>query len=251
MNTSRPVVLVTRPGGQGQDLVGKLALLPVQTLLMPTLDICPVADPASSRQRLEEHRDADNVVFVSINSVSLASELIDLGSYLKGKNVFAVGKATASALQEYHSPVCQPAGKQTSEGLLDHPELQHVKSRKILLLNAPGGRDLLKTELTRRGASVIEIPVYQRKPVEHFPAEWPGRLASGETLIITVTSSAILDALLAGTNAVLASTLKKCPLLVISDRMAEHAASLGFVNIFQATNASNDAICEALERMLS
>ncbi len=244
MKAENPLVVITRPAAQAEDLLQRLQQAGIEVLHQPVLEICPPEQPEALRRRLERARPRHQLaLFTSLNAVQQAAALIHLRKWLAGKAVFAVGQATAGWLKQQGVQNVQvPAGRQTSEGLLALPALQaeHAPARAALF-NAAGGRTLLQETLRQRGFEVEEFHVYRRRLNPQPTPAWRQVLEQRRPLLLTVTSTAMLEGLLqlAGERA---DWLKTQPLVVISERMYRHALGLGFEHLLQADHAGNTAL---------
>ncbi|WP_438895058.1 uroporphyrinogen-III synthase, partial [Bacillus cereus group sp. BC243] len=75
---------------------------------------------------------------------------------------FAIGRSTALALHTVSgSDVRYPLDRETSEVLLQLPELQTLIGKRALILRGNGGRELLGETLRERGADVTFCECYQ------------------------------------------------------------------------------------------
>jgi uroporphyrinogen-III synthase len=185
---------------------------------------------------------ADIFVFISPNAVSYAIQLLGEYSLPHTARLAAVGSATATALLEAGYRVdLQPADRFDSEGLLAIPALAQLAGQRVVIVRGEGGRALLGDTLMARGAVLAYAEVYRRGCPETPPAPlldaWRQRVE-----LVTATSSEILTNLVAMLGQNGWSLLRQTPLLVISDRMREQAAQLGFETLLVADNATNSAI---------
>ena len=98
----------------------------------------------------------------------------------------AVGSATARVLAERGIDALRPANE-SSEGILALSPLSRVVGQRVLICAGRGGRPLLEEELTRRGARVTSLALYERIPV---PAESvASRFDSGAIGAVIVSSA--------------------------------------------------------------
>lgn len=160
---------------------------------------------------------------------------------------YGIGKSTAKDFQHLSSfPICYPEQGETSEDLLELPALHQVKNKRILLLRGNGGRDLLATTLRQRGAIVDTCECYQRLfihyPPEAFALQW--EKAQVDTLV--VTSGEMLQQLFDLVAEPKKAWLLNCHLLVVSERLATIAKTLGWETVTVAESANNDALFRAL-----
>jgi uroporphyrinogen-III synthase len=243
-------VLVTRPKDQSDALCTLIEKAHGRPVRFPAMEIHGLEDEAA-RQVLAHASQADLLIFISVNAVVHAFPLLPEALPLE-LPVAAIGEATARALEDYGLPATLvPQGRYDSEGLLALPELQDMAGREVIILRGRGGREKLRTGLEARGARVRYAEVYERR----VPAQSAANLVRGwERLVdvVTVTSSQVLDNLLQMLGEAGAQRLRQTPLVVLSERTAEHAYELGCRNIW-VTEQSGDrgilrALCEIREQ---
>ena len=134
-----------------------------------------------------------------------------------------------------------------SEGLLAMPALQQVEGRQVHLVCGNGGRELLQDTLAQRGAHVSRIEVYRRLVPERRAAV--ANLVNGWSMLVDVvvaTSNAILDNLLTMLGPEAAGRVQRTPLVVVSERMAAHAADLGCETVRVADSAGEQDLLRCL-----
>ncbi len=191
----------------------------------------------------------DLVLFVSPNAVHYGSSLLD-GRTPGQIRIGAVGRATAEALGSTGVEVdLVPTRCYDSEGMLALPELNRMSGRRVLIVRGDGGRALLGDTLEQRGAQVDYAEVYQRR----CPLSDPSTLLARWDLVgwVTATSNGILDNLFTLLGERGSPLLKTTPLVVVSERMGQHARNRGCEQVILARGASDqalmDAICNDLE----
>ncbi|MCB1773804.1 MAG: uroporphyrinogen-III synthase [Gammaproteobacteria bacterium] len=244
-------VLVTRPAHQADGLCELIASAHGRPVRFPTLEIRGPADKQAARTVLAGIRDGDLLVFVSANAVQYAFPLLpdrlplDLA-------IAAVGTATAKALDDHGlDPTIVPA-RMDSEGLMQMPALQDAQlgGRRVFLLCGNDGRELLQETLAARGADLHRVEVYRRQLPDRRAAV--GNLVNGwDRLVdvVTATSNAILDNLFTLLGDDGADRVRNTPLVVVSARMAAHAAELGCSRVLVADSARDADMLAALCRL--
>ncbi len=237
-------VLGTRPAGQADGLCELIEKAHGRPVRFPAMEIVPL-DTEAARQVLADAASADLLIFISANAVTHAFPLLpdELPLNLP---VAAIGEATARRLEEYGLPATLvPRGRFDSEGLLALPPLQDMRGRRVIILRGRGGREKLRTELQARGAEVHYAEVYERR----LPRRGAANLLkgwNGLVDVVTVTSSEMLDNLMKLLGAEGAALLRQTPLVVLSERMAEHAYALGCRKIWVTEQAGDRGILQAL-----
>lgn len=230
---------VTRPNPDGEamaKLVREAGMVPWQ---MPVMDIF-WQSPAHEalRQLMQAH-------IVIVTSRYAVTSLEKSGIHWP-KNVIymAVGAATGKALQQIGIEPIVPT-QSDSEGLLSEPVLAHTEGKVVVILKGEGGRTTLRTQLTKRGALVTEIPLYRRicKPVDQ------GMLTTflqQEQAIVTVASAESLTCAMNATPAGFRRRLMTLSLAVMSERIADFARAKGWQGDIQvATMMSSQGLIEA------
>lgn len=239
-------VLVTRPEQQSESLCERIQSAHGRPVRFPALEILGPADKGAARTALQAAARADLLIFVSTNAVQYAFPLLPDQLPLD-IDVAAVGTATANALRESGLDPTLVPERMDSEGLLALPALQSVEGRSVFILRGNGGRELLFDTLSARGADVQQVEVYRRRtPQRHAAAAnlvrgWPQLVD-----VVIATSNAILDNLFAMLGDEGTTRLQHTPLVVVSQRMADHAVAQGCELVHVAHSAREDDLLDTL-----
>ena len=241
-------VLVTRPEGQAGPFIERLQKAGAEAIALPTIEISAVTLSEEDRIRLHP----DNFEWVIYTSANAVRESLVQWPKPAHAGVAAVGRATANALESNGiRPRLVPRHSQDSEGLLAAPELTNIRGQRILLVRGLGGRELLRDELTRRGANVEVAELYRRSPArldEHAVKRLKDSLSSGQRSRVAVTSVAILDALLGSLPPGITDAVRGLPLVVPGRRVAAEAQRRGWRGrLIVASSAEDSAMFQALE----
>ena len=189
------VVVVTRPARQAARFIGMLTERGAVAVAFPTVAIEPVPLGADVRAALVA-QPIDWVIYTSANALEQA--LAQTGRLARAATA-AIGRATARAVEAagFHVDAI-PATGADSEGLLALPAFAAASGQRIVIFKGVGGRDALRAELVRRGATVVVAEVYRRVPV--VPAAGSvQKLADAsatESVVVAVTSVEVLESLL-------------------------------------------------------
>lgn len=237
-------VLVTRPADQAQRLGEAIEAAHGRPIVFPCIEISGPADPAAVADQLKNAGSYDLLIFISVNAVQYAFDLLP-DSLPANQQIAAVGAATAGHLDGLGLEPTLVPDQFDSEGLLALPALADMTDKRVLILRGNGGRELLAQTLRERGAEVAYAEVYQRL----IPQRSAANLVSGWANwidAVVVTSVEILDNLitLLGTDGL--AKLQATPLVVVSERLAEHARSRGCRKLYLASQASDGALLKAL-----
>ena len=243
-------VVVTRPAASAEPIKRRVRQLGGSVLSLPGTTLRKADDAKATKAALTAARASDIVVFVSPAAVKYAFALVNL-RFPRTTLVCAMGEATARALRRRGvKKVLAPTESQNSEGLLALPELHRLRGKRVSIIGAPGGRELLAVTFKSRKARVQAIHVYRRMP-PRFRRDQLSAVENAESPLITViTSQEILDNLRAVLPLPLFGKLAAGELVVSSTRlaMAARRSLFGSVHI-AASPAPADllrAACGAL-----
>jgi uroporphyrinogen-III synthase len=235
-------VLVTRPLAQSAKLAALIDEAGGEAICFPVIHIEKLPATAWSTHSLEQ---ADWLIFVSRNALEsfISGWSKALPSQLK---LAAVGDATAEAMRVAGLAVdCQPRSSTGSDGLLQMPEMQAVNGQKMIIVRGEGGRERLADTLKARGASISYMEVYRR----NLPsAERRDCIQAMYADKLVCTSAAGIDNLCRLLSEFKAELLFK-PLVVVSDRLKQHALAQGFKWVEVSANASDSAVLQTLTEM--
>ena len=236
-------VVLTRPQADSERLSEALQNEGFQTRVMPiiTIEAIPTAEQAPAPSLSDDAL----CIFISANAVRFG--LPQLGSALARDSdltVIAVGNKTRDTLVAEGIQAQVPV-RADSEGLLAMPALSAPDSRDVVIVKGEGGRELLASELTGRGARVTEWACYRRC--------WPevdvsGLMEISAGLIFQASSGEMvsrLSELLAGGGQ---ADLFQSSIIVPSDRVARLATEIGWGQVIRAEDASDDAFIRALKQ---
>lgn len=241
----KPTVLLTRPEPAVTRLARAIEQRGFDVLLCPVVELAPSADPVQVRGALGRALPADWIIFVSAAAVTHGLACVPPGG-LGDTRIAAPGPGTARALRDAgFATVLAPASEFNSEGLLALREFQQVKGRRVVICNAPGGRDLLARTLRRRGADVREVHVYRRL-TQPPPAGSAEAIKRAPALITLITSAAVLSALHDGLERAAWRRLLGQRLMVSSERLAARARDAGFRHVEVIDGADDDSVLAAL-----
>lgn len=242
---SNGMVLVTRTEPGASELAQALRAAGYAARCCPMLEIRSV-DHASSSATVAEFDRFDIAICVSGHAARFALDRID-AHWTQRPEVrwIAVGAATARVLAERGIQALQPA-TESSEGILALAPLSRIVGRRVLICAGRDGRPLLMEELSRRGAQVTSLTLYERIAVsaERSAVE----LGDVSAIDAVIVSSA--DA--ARAFASVWQTVGGDPDLTVvapSERVAAELRGLGFSRVTFADGAGAQATVEALRKI--
>lgn len=188
------VIGITRPEERADDAMGMAYQYGAQPIVLPTIEITPPDNWSAVDAVLNRLDEFDWIVFTSVNGVrGLLGRLWETGSDVRqlGRAKLAViGPSTAESLKTFglRADVVPPEFR--AEALAAALSSQ-VYGQRVLWARASRGRDVLPTELTKAGATVEQIVVYQNRDVTSLPVAELKRLEQGEVDWIGLSSPSI------------------------------------------------------------
>ena len=246
-------VIVTRPSASSTGLKQRVRALGGEAIGLPGLSLRAVADAATARRALRLAQGAHVVIFVSPAAVRFAYALLPKLRFGRDICVCALGAATAQALRRHGVvEVEYPRTRHDSEGLLALAALEKLRGRRVALIGAAGGRDMLPRELRARGARLECMHVYLRRPPRLDRRHHAAIESATAPLITLISSVEILVNLHAILPAALFARLAVGDCVVSSLRVAQAARRLGCARVHVAVSATSVAMlaaaCAALAR---
>ena len=208
-------ILVTRPRLQAGNLARRLEELGASTVCLPAIDIRPLGDWTKVDQALARLGRYHWLVFTSANGVRAffgrLEEFKRDSRALGSAKLAAIGPGTADAIRSYYLEPDLVPDEFRSERLAQALG-QLTAGRRVLLVRANRGRDLLRRELGMV-AEVDEIAVYEQVDNGQNAAETLCLIKEHRVDYVTVTSSNIALALIgaldsAGRDKILAGDVK-------------------------------------------
>ena len=249
-------VVITRPRAQAEALAARFAQLGVSVQVFPLLEIQPIQDCSALRATLARLADYAMVAFVSPNAIDSAFAHID--RWPQEVIAAVVGEGSRLALARHGvtdatARIVSPLDphRTDSETLLEVLDLPALQGRRVLIIRAETGRELLADRLRLAGVEVEQIAAYQRG-MPLFDATRSAQLneliASESSWIIT-SSEALRNLLEMVRQSLGESGMTKIlnsRLVVPHPRIAETAQALGFTRVTQ-TASGDEALVAAIQ----
>ncbi|HEY8009728.1 MAG TPA: uroporphyrinogen-III synthase [Rudaea sp.] len=245
-------LIVTRPAALSAALKRRIVAQGGAALSLPGIGLRATPEPVTARAALRKARLADMVIFISPIAVRCAFTLLPTLRFARTTRIFAMGAGTARALARRGlRGVIWPAARQDSEGLLALPELARLRGRRVALIGAPGGRDVLPGTLRARGATLQSIHVYQRSVPRLTRRHFDALALAVQPLLTLLSSAEALDNLRAQLSAPLFAKLAAGDAIVSSLRLAQAARRAGFARTHIAASAGVVDMLGAASRALA
>jgi uroporphyrinogen-III synthase len=247
-------IVVTRPEAQARELACGIRERGGTPVLFPVLAIFDVEDVRpilEAAERLEQYALA---IFISPNAVAKALNLIlPRRPWPAQLRVACIGRSSERELARLGlKDVTAPQGRFDSEALLELPPLQAdaVAGRRVVIFRGDGGRELLGDTLVARGAQLDYVECYHRGRPGLDAAPLLKLWARGELDAVTVTSSEGLRNLFDMVGKLGQQWLRRTPLFVPHERIAEAARGLGMERVI-LTGPGDDGLLAGLSRHFS
>ncbi|WP_297396491.1 uroporphyrinogen-III synthase [Acidiferrobacter sp.] len=243
-------ILVTRPDGQAQGLMDKLAALGAKPLHFAALEIVEPRDIAALKAVVMDLAAFHWAIFISPNAVTRAFNLMQgwgLG-WPPTLRMAAIGRGSARELHRLGiTDILVPEGRFDSESLLLMNPLQDVQGKAIVIFRGEGGRELLGDTLTARGARVQYAECYRRAPPQADVSGLLRAWARHGLDAVIVTSVEGLHHLYDALGQVGRQWLTKTPLVVVGTHQRDACLALGLQgSLIVATGADDEALIAAL-----
>ncbi len=238
-------VLVTRPEGQVEPFVQRLAALGAEVFVQPAIRIEPPDDWAAVDAALDRLDQYDWLVFSSANGVRhLLDRLWERGGDMRrlgAVKLAAIGPATAEKLASYHFRADLVPPEYRAESLAE--QLARIAPHgRFLLARASRGREVLAERLQAAGGTVDQVVAYRSTDVTEPGDEVAKAVAAGRIDWITVTSSAIARAL----ASMFGESLRHVRLASISPITSNILRELGYRPAVEAEEYTMDGLLAAM-----
>ncbi|MDQ3186208.1 MAG: uroporphyrinogen-III synthase [Pseudomonadota bacterium] len=241
-------ILVTRPVHQASGLAAKICAAGGTALLFPVLEILDTKNQRGLLDIVARLDEFDLAIFISPNAVDKAMSLIREKRTLPPRlKIAAVGQGTRRVLRNFGiDEVVAPTTHFDSEALLDMDDLQQVQGKRVVIFRGDGGRELLGDELLKRGVAALEYAeCYRRAKPNADTASLLRAWENNKMSAITITSSEGLRNLFDMVGQPGKIWLKKTPLFVSHERIAQTASKLGLTHVV-LTAAGDDGLLQGL-----
>jgi len=240
-------ILVTRPEHQADELVAAIEGAGGEAVRFPVIQIIG-RSPDIIAQEFASLPVPDIAIFVSSNAVEHGLSVVgDCGSAIA-----AIGPMTKAAIEATEVDVeISPDIGFDSEHLLEHPALQDVRDKSVLIVRGESGRELLADTLRSRGADVSYLSAYRRE-IRRAPAEELDSLdaswRNGGIDCVTVMSAATLENLLHQLPPASLELLRQTPLVAPGARVIQIAMEL--IPGISAVQASGPQTADMLDALI-
>lgn len=234
-------VLVTRPEHHADTLAKRLGDLGASVICQPAIEISPPYDWSAVDATIGRLNEFDWLAFSSTNGVQyFLTRILALGHDMRAlgsARLAAIGPATTHALHGFHLRADVQPDTYRAEALAESLAPQ-VNGKRVLLLRASRGREVLAETLQAAGANVEQVVVYESADILTPHDDALEALVTGKIDFMTVTSSAIAHSL----ANMFGEALLNTRLAAISPLTADTLAELGY----PASVVADSYTCEGL-----
>ena len=243
-------ILVTRPAGQAQGLMDKLAAAGARPLHFAAVEIVEPHDIAGLKAVVAGLATFDWAIFISPNAVTRAFNLMRSWGqdWPPTVRVAAIGRGSARELRRLgFGDILVPEGRFDSESLLSMRPFEDIQDKSVLIFRGEGGRELLGDTLSARGARVGYAECYRRAAPSADVSGLLRAWARHGLDAVIVTSVEGLHHLYDALGQVGRQWLTKTPLVVIGMRQRDACLALGLQGpLIVAAGADDEALISAL-----
>ena len=248
-------VIITRPRAQGQALAKAVAALGRTPVLLPLLEIAPLADQSQLAAALADLPRYALVAFVSPNAIDAAFAHIEQWPRQVALAVLGEGSRAALArhgLDANNATILGPLDptRSDSENLLASLDLAALAGKQVLIVRGDAGRELMADGFRGAGAQVSVVPAYRRSVPALSPelaVQLRALLAAPNDWIIT-SSEALrgLFGLLAEPGDAFLLQMQQQHVIVPHARIAATAQALGLAQV-TLTGSGDERLLAALQ----
>ncbi|URJ25056.1 uroporphyrinogen-III synthase [Candidatus Blochmannia ocreatus (nom. nud.)] len=243
-------ILVTRPSPYGEKLVSKLLSFGKKAFHLPLIYFSTGKTLYLLEKQLNLLSKGDLLLITSQQAINYAHRrLIDIRkSWPIGLIYCAIGRSTSKKMHNLSGILAKyPIDEETSECLLQSPELMHINGKRVLILRGNNGRTILDDVLRQRGAMVLSCECYSRNLLKYDGLEQCLNLLRLNIEILVITSGVVLEQLYyLIPKFYRIGWLIRCKLVVVSMRLASVARNLGWTDIIIAKSADNNSLIQVL-----
>jgi uroporphyrinogen-III synthase len=154
-------VVVTRAAHQAEELARPFRELGAEVILLPAIGIAPAADLDKLRRAARNCNRYHWIIFTSANAVAAFVAELPFAARNCKSRIAAIGASTRAAAEERGFQVSIMPEKYVAESLVASFAAENLQGRRILIPTAAVTRDVVATELRKRGAQVDVVEAYR------------------------------------------------------------------------------------------
>lgn len=190
-------IIVTRSLAQASKLSSRLEALGAEVVLLPTIEIAPIADLSALSEQIRQIGRYSWILFTSINAVEvffvqLQKDDLDIRA-LSGCKIGAVGTATKHRLHDFgvradFVPHIH-TGKDFAEELLE--QYPDIRGTEVLIPASAIAHTEICQVLEAGGVQCLQLPVYENHAIKYDSSYLEELLSDGCGWLTFCSSSAV------------------------------------------------------------
>lgn len=229
-------IVITRPLEESRVFAKQLESLGFAVLSYPTIHIEKNVITPEFKKNLADIASYDWILFTSRNGVrffmkTLSDLKID-SSIMQTKHIGAVGSETAKEAKKYGLTVQFIPSRFTTDDLA--AQFPDINGKAILLPRSAIATPTLIEHLEKKGAKVVNIPIYKTIFVKEANEKLLILLKANEIQWITFTSPSTIEGFLKSIDETSLSNVLTIPVLSIGPVTTKKAQAVGFTKIYTA-----------------
>jgi uroporphyrinogen-III synthase len=248
-------VVITRPLAQAETLAEAVTALGRTPVLLPLLEIAPLADQSGLQAALAGLDQYALVAFVSPNAIDAAFAHVD--KWPRQVALAVLGEGSRAALAKHgldagNATILGPSDptRSDSENLLASLDLAALAGKKVLIVRGESGRELMGEGFRAAGAEVTTVAAYRRS-VPVLTPELAARLRAlldGPNDWIITSSEALrgLFDLLRQLGDMFVEQMQQQHVIVPHARIAATAQALGLARV-TLTGSGDERLLAAIQ----
>lgn len=197
LTKNRPTkkILLTRPQGSNETLAVFLRQQGYDVRILPLLEIQHYPETTQVTQTVINIDHYQHIICSSQHAANILADYVDQywPQLPLGIAWYALGKGSAAPLERLSLEVILPKTGNTSEDLLAMPPLTQISGQKVLLAKGKGGRTELEQTLTKRGAQLAMLELYQRVPVKYADSVLQDLLTAWQPDMVVLLSGETIE----------------------------------------------------------
>ncbi|MEK7748117.1 MAG: uroporphyrinogen-III C-methyltransferase [Nitrospirota bacterium] len=222
-------ILVTRAREQSHEFVDLLTERGAEVRTAPTIKIVPPENFDPLDEAIRKVEQYNTIIFTSVNGVRFFKErLYHLGfdiRVLKGISLCAIGPRTREEIVSLGVQCDVIPSEFIAEGVLDALEKRGIAGKRFLIPRAMEAREVLPSEIKKRGGAVDVVPAYQTIAPERQVFE--AVFEKGRVDMITFASASTVRNFMEGLDSSRLELAKRSVIACIGPITAQSAEKYG------------------------
>ncbi len=244
-------IMVTRTRTQASALSSALTSLGAGVIECPTIRLAPPEDWSPVDRALEVLADFDWLVLTSPNGVDFLFKRLHENGFdsriMAPVKLAVIGPGTAERLLKFGLKADLMPKKFVAEDLARTLISSGVSGRKVLMARSAQARTILPEEITKAGAEVRDIILYQTLPAEGLPEDARTALEQDQLDLVTFTSSSTVSSLMDLLDGPQKEIVSKIKAACIGPITAQTAREVGLDIVVEAKEHSIEGLVGAIK----